>query len=214
MPSSELCLQIPCASLDDPQLKPSQSIDKSSFLHQLHLASPTECNPILHIPYRTLHNDHHPPTLQLHNIPVSFSYLPLLPSYLPSFPSAPLPLSSLFPLLPSPLIRPSRFTAKSPHRTLDPLFALSIGIAAAGIRIRREENEKRAGDMNTTSMVSPSDMQKWGTGGNGGGAGGAGGDGGDRGKVGFGDIAVIGWGRVRRRVFGGVKGEGEGEAGV
>ncbi|KAL6720146.1 hypothetical protein ACLMJK_002067 [Lecanora helva] len=77
-------------------------------------------------------------------------------------------------------------------RTLDPLFALVIGISAAGIRIRREENEKRAG-LPTTSIVPPQeDLPKE-----------------ERREVGFGEIARIGWGRLRRRMSG-EEGEVEG----
>ncbi|KAL2052758.1 hypothetical protein ABVK25_006998 [Lepraria finkii] len=83
-------------------------------------------------------------------------------------------------------------------RTLDPLFALLIGISAAGIRIRREENEKRAG-MVTTSMVQPTAVARKPTNS----AGGAGGkeEGEVVGEIGYAEIARMGWVRVRRRVF-------------
>jgi len=63
-----------------------------------------------------------------------------------------------------------------------------IGISAAGVRIKREENEKRVG-MTTTSMVSSTR--------------GARREGGREGEIGFGEIANLGWGRVKRRISGG-----------
>ncbi|KAK0508334.1 hypothetical protein JMJ35_009418 [Cladonia borealis] len=74
-------------------------------------------------------------------------------------------------------------------KTLDPVFALFIGISAAGIRIRREENEKRAG-LPTSSMVKSTDGRI---------------DGED--AVGFGEIAKVGWGRVWRAVKGELVGD-------
>ena len=77
-------------------------------------------------------------------------------------------------------------------RTLDPLFALLIGFSAAGMRIRREENEKRLG-MATTSMVGPTGQkpkQQPKTGSQ------------DRssGEIGYAEIANMGWGRIKKNV--------------
>ena len=90
------------------------------------------------------------------------------------------------------------FTRAYEHRsrTLDPLFALLIGFSAAGMRIRREENEKRVG-MPTTSITSSTvqiSTQKPE----------AGNQKGPGEEIGFGDIASTGWGRIKRRVFGAV----------
>jgi len=109
----------------------------------------------------TTPNDYHLPPLHLHNLPVS----PPLPLPPPPSPSPPL----------------------TPHRTLDPLFALTIGIAAAGIRIRREESEKRAG-ISTTSIVSPQKPMGERKGG--------------EEMVGFREIGEIGWGRLWKKVTG------------
>ena len=82
-------------------------------------------------------------------------------------------------------------------RTLDPLFALLIGFSAAGMRIRREENEKRLG-MATTSIVDSIDrksQQQLGTGSQ------------DvpGGEVGYAEIASVGWGRVKKKISGAVQ---------
>ena len=79
-------------------------------------------------------------------------------------------------------------------RTLDPLFALLIGISAAGMRIRREENEKRLG-MATTSIVGaavhrPSQKPE------------AGSHNENGEEIGYGEIASIGWGRLRKQISG------------
>ena len=81
-------------------------------------------------------------------------------------------------------------------RTLDPIFALTIGVAAAGIRIKREENEKRAG-LPTTSIVSSSPTTTT-----------IPGSGGKSmvdervEEMGFLDIVRVGWGRLRGRIMG------------
>ena len=77
-------------------------------------------------------------------------------------------------------------------RTLDPLFALLIGFSAAGMRIRREENEKRLG-MATTSIAASTGQksrQQSGTGSQ------------DRSgeEIGYIDIANTGWGRIQRKI--------------
>lgn len=74
-------------------------------------------------------------------------------------------------------------------RTLDPVFAIFIGVSAAGIRIRREENEKRAG-LPTSAMVKSTDGRIDG-----------------EGEVGFEEIARVGWGRAWRAVKGEVVGD-------
>lgn len=77
-------------------------------------------------------------------------------------------------------------------RTLDPLFALLIGFSAAGMRIHREENEKRLG-MATTSIAGsavqvlkqkPENGSQDGRGG----------------EVGYFEIASTGWGRIKRSI--------------
>lgn len=79
-------------------------------------------------------------------------------------------------------------------RTLDPLFALLIGISAAGMRIRREENEKRLG-MATTSIVGaavhmPNQKSEAGSHN-------------EPGKeIGYGEIASVGWRRLRKQISG------------
>ena len=81
--------------------------------------------------------------------------------------------------------------------TLDPLFALLIGISAAGMRIRKEENEKRLG-MATTSIVGaaahmPNQKPEAGSHN-------------EPGKeIGYGEIASIGWGRLRKQISGEVQ---------
>lgn len=82
-------------------------------------------------------------------------------------------------------------------RTLDPVFAILIGFAAAGMRIRREENEKRLG-MPTTSIVgstvrSPSQKPETGS------------QDGPDGEIGYAEIANVGWGRIKRRIVGAVQ---------
>ena len=85
---------------------------------------------------------------------------------------------------------------KNRSRTLDPLFALLIGFSAAGMRIHREENEKRMG-MASTSIAGSTFQtasQKLETGYQ------------NRpgGEIGYGDLASIGWGRIKRRISGAV----------
>ena len=84
----------------------------------------------------------------------------------------------------------------SHSRTLDPLFALLIGISAAGMRIRKEENEKRLGKA-TTSIVGaaahmPNQKPE------------AGSYNGPSEEIGYGEIASIGWGRLRKQISGAV----------
>ena len=77
-------------------------------------------------------------------------------------------------------------------RTLDPVFALLIGFSAAGMRIRREENEKRLG-MATTSIVGSTgqmpnqkaDPRS---------------QNGPSGEIGYAEIASVGWGRTKRKI--------------
>ncbi|KAG8526268.1 uncharacterized protein KY384_000261 [Bacidia gigantensis] len=45
-------------------------------------------------------------------------------------------------------------------RSADPVFAVSIGISAALIRIRREENEKRLGLRSSSIVVSPEQQSR------------------------------------------------------
>ena len=81
-------------------------------------------------------------------------------------------------------------------RTLDPLFALLIGVSAAGMRIRKEENEKRLG-MATTSIVGAAahaSNQKPEAGSHN--------EPGE--EIGYGEIASIGWGRLRKQISGAV----------
>lgn len=78
-------------------------------------------------------------------------------------------------------------------RTLDPLFALFIGFSAAGMRIRREENEKRLG-MATTSIAGstiqmPNQKPETGS------------QNGPEGEVGYAEIASTGWGRIKRSIL-------------
>lgn len=100
-------------------------------------------------------------------------------------PQPPLPL-------PLPLSETPSNPPPNPSRTLDPLFALTIGIAAASIRIRREENEKRAGIATTSIVSSTTGARVQGTI-----------EGEDEyGRVGFKEVARVGWGRLWRRVTG------------
>ena len=77
-------------------------------------------------------------------------------------------------------------------RTLDPVFALLIGFSAAGMRIRREENERRLG-MATTSIVGSTgqmpnqkaDPRS---------------QNGPSGEIGYAEIASVGWGRIKRKI--------------
>ena len=81
---------------------------------------------------------------------------------------------------------------------MDPLFALFIGFSAAGMRIHREENEKRLG-MATTSMVGSTDQirnQKPSESQNG--PGGT--------EVGYAEIASMGWGRIKNAISRAVQG--------
>ena len=87
------------------------------------------------------------------------------------------------------------FTRAYEHRfrTLDPLFALFIGFSAAGMRIRREENEKRLG-MATTSIAGstiqmPNQKPETGS------------QNGPEGEVGYAEIASTGWGRIKRSIL-------------
>lgn len=82
-------------------------------------------------------------------------------------------------------------------RTLDPLFALLIGFSAAGMRIRREENEKRLG-MATTSIADSTGqkpVQQPGTGN----------QDGPGGEIGYVEITSTGWGRIKRKISGAVQ---------
>lgn len=53
--------------------------------------------------------------------------------------------------------------ADARHRTLDPLFAVAVGVAAAGMRIQREEREKgRKGDVaGILRMLKRRGVMKW-----------------------------------------------------
>lgn len=53
--------------------------------------------------------------------------------------------------------------ADARHRTLDPLFAVAVGVAAAGMRIQREEREKgRKGDVGgILRMLKNRGVMKW-----------------------------------------------------
>ena len=82
-------------------------------------------------------------------------------------------------------------------RTLDPVFALLIGFSAAGMRIRREENEKRLG-MATTSIVGS-------TGNNPNQKADTRSQNGPSTEIGYAEIASIGWGRIKRRISGAVQ---------
>lgn len=81
---------------------------------------------------------------------------------------------------------------KHRSRTLDPIFALLIGFSAAGIRIHREENEKRKGMATTSITGSTVQMatQKLE----------AGDQNGPGGEIGYGDLANIEWGRIKKRI--------------
>lgn len=97
-------------------------------------------------------------------------------------------LSSTPSTLPLKLTRANTFGS----RTLDPVFALLIGFSAAGMRIRREENEKRLG-MATTSIVGSTGQmpnQKADPGS----------QNGPSGEIGYAEIASLGWGRIKRKI--------------
>jgi hypothetical protein len=91
---------------------------------------------------------------------------------------------------------------ESRNRTLDPIFAILIGVSAAGIRIRREENQKRFG-LATTSMVKTGATNPRVGPTTGAGEAGFKEEGGRVEEIGFAEMARVGWGRVWRRVFGG-----------
>ncbi|KAL2041631.1 hypothetical protein N7G274_005415 [Stereocaulon virgatum] len=86
-------------------------------------------------------------------------------------------------------------------KTLDPIFAILIGVSAAGIRIRREENEKRFG-LATTSMVKPGATNPRVRPIAGAGEAGFEEEGGEVEEIGFAEVARVGWERVWRRVSG------------
>ena len=89
-------------------------------------------------------------------------------------------------------------------RTLDPVFALLVGFSAAGMRIRREENQKRLG-LDTTSIVGSTTHKKSREQPE------AGSQHGPQGEIGYGEVASIGWGRVKRRISAAVQWQNRGE---